>query len=160
MLRPLRHLIVALTLGFVGLQGSHALALYSEACFVRFSVDYPTTRRHDSRTAQSRVFAVSCNYLTGEELNHRFREEGFSRDRVYVVILWPRSRPSFIRISQPLPFCGDVTESGCADRISGRLRGRDDWYDGRGRLLRRTWDICQPGFIGRDCYEALGARSY
>ena len=134
-----------------------AAAHYSEACVVRFTVEYPNSvpgEAHDR--GQSPPLTARCNYLTGEELNARAGDDLFTERRVYVVIIWPRSAPSYIRLTQSLPFCGEVTEPGCADRISGRLFGRDDWYDPRGRALRRNWEICQPGVVGRDCQAAFG----
>jgi hypothetical protein len=49
-----------------------------------------------------------------------------------------------------------VAEAGSAERNAGRLSGYDTLYDRYGRVFRRSWDICQPGFIGRDCYRMLG----
>ena len=125
---------------------------------MKFRIEYPSPRRYDGyySDTQSRVFAVSCNYLTGAELNERAGAKSFAESRIYVVIVWPRSEPSYIRIGQSLSLCGPVTEPGCAEPMSGRLSGYDVWYDRYGRAFRRSWDICQPGFLGRDCYKALG----
>jgi hypothetical protein len=154
-----RNLIVLFALALSALTISPAKAYYSEACWVKFRIEYSSTYRYrnayQSDTA-SRVFAVTCNYLTGTELNARAGDDRFADNRVYVVIVWPYSQPSYIRVSQSLPLCGDVTEPDCAERIAGRLSGYDEWYDRRGRVFRRSWDICQPGFLDRDCYRTLG----
>ena len=124
-------------------------------------IEHPSTRRRSGEydyysEIQLPVFAVKCNYVTGAELNQRAGAKRFSESRIYVVILWPNSEPSYIRISQSLSLCGPVTEAGCAERIAGRLSGYDTLYDRYGREFRRSWDICQPGFIDRNCYRALG----
>lgn len=158
MSRISHNLIALFILVVVGLTASPAAAYYSEACWVKFRIEYPSARRNSGYYSDtlSRVFSVKCNYLTGAELNVRAGAERFAENRVYVVIVWPYSEPSYIRISQPLSLCGPVTEPGCAERIAGRLSGYDSWYDRHGRVFRRSWDICQPGFIGRNCYRALG----
>ena len=102
----------------------------------------------------SQVFAVQCNYLTGWELNARTRRKTYADDRTYVLIVWPNSEPSVIRLTES-NFCGVVTEAGCAERLSGRVTGRDEWRDAYGRLVRRTWQICQPGAFRRNCYRML-----
>lgn len=157
--RILPNLIALFALAFSLLTVSPAAARYSEACFVKFKIEYPSARRYTgyySDTTLSPVFSVKCNYLTGAELNARAGTESFADSRVYVVIVLPYSEPSYIRISQSLSLCAPVTETGCADSFAGRLSGYDAWYDRYGRVFRRSWDICQPGFIGRDCYRALG----
>jgi len=149
--------LVATVVGAFHLAVSPAAAHYSEACLVRFTVEHPSSVPGETyHQSQSPPLTARCNYLTGEELNARAGDDLFARRRVYVVIIWPRSPPSYIRLTQSLPFCGEVTERGCADRISGKLFGRDDWYDPRGYALRRTWEICQPGVLGRDCYAVFG----
>lgn len=152
------NLIALFALVLSALTISPAAAHYSEACWVKSRIEYPSARRYNSYYSDtlSRVFAVKCNYLTGTELNARAGAQRFAENRVYVVIVWPYSDPSYIRISQSLSLCGPVTEPGCAERISGRLTGYDTWYDRYGRVFRRSWDICQPGFLDRDCYRALG----
>ena len=154
--RSLCRLAVVL-FAIAGLDTSPAAAHYRETCWVKVSVDhYAVTRSHSSYSAlRSPVYSVQCNYLTGLELNARAGRQKFADDRVYVVIVWPESGPSYIRISQPLFFCGPRAETGCAERISGRLTGHDHEYDWSGRVFRRTWQICQPGFIGRDCYGMM-----
>ena len=147
-----------LLLTFAGLTTSPAAAYYREACWVKVSIHSYASARSQSIHSGIRwpVYSVQCNYLTGQELNARAGRQKFAHDRVYVVIAWPNSGPSYIRISQPLFFCGASTETGCAEGISGRLTGHDHGYDRYGRVFRRTWQICQPGFIGRNCYRALG----
>ena len=44
----------------------------------------------------------------------------YESGRTYIMIVWPISVPSVIRLTEPVP-CGLVTEQGCAERISGRL---------------------------------------
>jgi hypothetical protein len=151
-------LIALFILALAGLTVSPAAAYYSEPCWVKFRIEYPSARRYSNYYSDtlSPVFSVKCNYLTGAELNVRAGAKRFAENRVYVVIVWPYSEPSYIRISQSLSLCGPVTEPGCAERIAGRLSGYDAWYDRYGRAFRRSWDICQPGFIDRNCYRALG----
>jgi hypothetical protein len=159
MSRISRSLIALFVLALSMLTVSPAAAYYSEACWVKFRIEYSGAYRYRGTyqsNPQSHVFPVTCNYLTGAELNARAGYKRFNARRVYAVIVSPYSDPIYIRISQSLPFCGDVTEPDCAERIAGRLTGHDDGHDRRGRVFRRTWDICQPGFIGRDCYTALG----
>jgi hypothetical protein len=159
MQRILRNLIALSALMLAGLTISPAAAHYSEPCWVKFRIDYPTSYRYRASyysDAPQNVFSVTCNYLTGAELNGRAGYKRFDARRVYAVIVWPYSDPSYIRISQSLTLCGDVAAPDCAERIAGRLTGSDDYYDRRGRVFRRTWDICQPGFLDRDCYRMLG----
>ena len=153
----MKALTALLLLVFAGLGSSTATAHYREACWVKVSIDSHAGRRSRSvfSAVQSPVYAVQCNYLTGQELNARSGAQQFADDRVYVVIVWPGSGPSYIRINQPLFFCTPAAEPGCAERISGRLTGHDHGYDWSGRVFRRTWQICQPGFIGRNCYRTL-----
>jgi hypothetical protein len=144
-----------------GLAVSPAAAHYSENCWVKPRIEYPSTYRRSGEYGyysdiQLPVFAVTCNYVTGAELNQRAGAKRFAENRIYVVILWPNSPASYIRISQSLSLCGPVAEAGCAERIAGRLSGYDTLYDRYGRVFRRSWDICQPGFIDRNCYRALG----
>jgi len=151
-------LIALFVLALAGLSASPAAAYYSEPCWVKFRIEYPSARRYSDHYSDtlSRVFAVKCNYATGAELNQRAGAKIFAEHRVYVVIVWPHSEPSYIRISQSLSLCFPETEAGCAEGISGRLSGYDAFYDRYGRVFRRIWDICQPGFLDRDCDRALG----
>jgi hypothetical protein len=158
-------LIALYALALSALAVSPAAAHYSEPCWVKYRIEYSASYRYrDSygyrgtyqSDPRSRVFPVTCNYLTGAELNSRAGYKRFNARRVYAVIASNNSEPIYISITQPLPFCGDVTEPDCAERIAGRLTGHDNWYDRRGRVFRRTWDICQPGFLDRDCYRMLG----
>lgn len=146
-----------LFLAFAGVVMSPASAHYREACWVKVSFDGHSRARSrgSPHVFESPVFAVQCNYLSGQELNVRHRQRIFDEDRVYVVIAWPDSEPNYIRLSQSLFFCSPVAEKGCAERISGTLSGYDHGYDWYGRAIRRTWQICQPGFIGRNCYRTL-----
>lgn len=145
-----------LVVALCALARSPAAAHYSESCVVRFTVSYPSPAPGDIyHRGYSPPLTAHCNYLTGEELNARAADDLFAKRRVYVVIVWPRTGPSYIRLTQPLPLCGEVTEPGCADRISGKLFGHDHGYDLRGRAFRRTWEICQPGVVGRDCHATF-----
>jgi hypothetical protein len=152
-------MILFAALALAGLVSAPAAAHYSEPCWVKFRIDFPSSYRNRAAyysDAPANVYAVTCNYLTGTELNARAGYKRFNTRSVYVAIVWPYSNPSYIRVSQSLPLCGDVTEPDCAERIAGRLTGSDDYYDRRGRVYRRSWDICQPGFLDRDCYRMLG----
>ena len=164
MTRISHSLIALFALALSALAVSPAAAHYSEPCWVKYRIEYSAKYRYRDYDGyggtypsdpQSSVFPVTCNYLTGAELNSRAGYKRFNDRIVYAVIDSPYSE-IYIRIAQPLPFCGDVAEQDCAERIAGRLTGYDDWYDRRGRVFRRTWDICQPGFIDRDCYRMLG----
>ena len=148
-----RTLTALLLLTLAGLSTSPASAHYSEACWVKFSIHRYASDMSlgDYSGGRWPVYSVQCNYLTGQELNARAGTQEFANDRVYVVIVWPNWDRSYIRISQPMFLCGAATEPGCAERISGRLTGYDHGYDRYGRAFRRTWQICQSGFIGRDC---------
>ena len=155
--KTLHALYVLLIAGVAAVCISPASAHYRETCWVKFrnhwdsSYSSGRSRHHD---VWSQVFAVQCNYLTGSELNARARSNNYSNDRTYVLIIWPKSAPSVIRLTES-DFCGVVTEAGCAERLSGRLTGRDDWRDAYGRLVRRTWQICQPGSFRRNCHRML-----
>jgi hypothetical protein len=150
--------VAPLVLAFMALSTYPAAAHYREACWVKVSIDRYAVAQSPSTFSNLRspVYAVGCNYLTGQELNSRSGRQKFANDRVYVVIVWPNSERSYIRINQPIFFCGSATEPGCAERTSGRLTGHDHLYDRYGRVFRRTWQICQPGFVGRNCYRMLG----
>lgn len=158
MTRISHSLIALFAIALSALAVSPAAAYYSEPCWVKYRIEYPASYRYRASyysDPPANVFSVTCNYLTGTELNARAGYRRFDTRRVYAVIVWPYSEPSYIRISQSLTLCGDVTEPDCAERIAGRLTGTDDFYDRRGRAHRRIWDICQPGFLDRDCYGML-----
>jgi hypothetical protein len=156
--RIFTQLIALCALAVSALTVSPAAAHYSQPCWVvpEGSAKYYSDWHRFYSEAHSLFFAVTCNYVTGMELNARAGVKAFAHDRIYVVILWPRSEPSYIRINQALSFCGEVAEPDCAESMRGLLTGRDYWYDRYGRARPRNWAICQPGFIDSNCYKALG----
>ena len=136
-----------LLLLLVDFSTSPAAAHYREACGAKFSV---------YSGVWSQVLLAQCNYMTGHEINRRLHTTRYESGRTYIVIVWPISAPSVIRLTQPVP-CGLVTEPSCAERISGRLYGHDNWYRrATHQMFRRYWQICQSGSFGRDCYRMLG----
>jgi hypothetical protein len=121
-----------------------AEAAYSEPCAAR--VTYEGTynqhrhryRRHFPRWTP--VFPATCTYITGRELNEAVGVDGYDSRRTYTIVDYAGGR-TLVRLIEPLS-CGFVAEAPCAERISRRLSGRDDFW--------RRWVICQPS-LGRRC---------
>jgi len=157
-LRLMHALAALLMLPLAILAMSPAAAHYNEPCWVKVLHQFDRWSRRSGEWANysvwSGVSAAQCNYLTGLELNERIRQKRYLDDETYVLIIWPNRIRNIIQL-KGLTFCGSVTEPGCAEALSGKLSGREDWQDEYGRRSLRHWQICQSGIFERDCYKVL-----
>lgn len=140
MSKPRMLLAAAFTLA-LGLAAASASAAYREPCWLRYK---------GVRSYWSPIFAATCTYLTGAELNERTGGRRYHRSRTYVVVGWGYAPATAIRISQRVG-CLFEADRGCADQLSHKLFGiEEDARDADGNFIRRDWLVCQPG-IGRGC---------
>ena len=106
---------------------------------------------------KSPVFAVHVQLPLGAGTEcARYGRQIFDEDRVYVVIALAQLGAELYS-PQPVDF---LLHSGRGEGMRrAHLRhgsaGTIMATTGTGAPIRRTWQICQPGFIGRNCYRTL-----
>ena len=115
--------ILLYSLGFVT---SAAQAGYRDRC----------KAKSETQTGYSQFYSVSCNYLSGEELNERTKTFDYKSLTTYTVIFWDKGEATIIEPTGIYAFdtCGDTPADGCAGDAMGIIQGTD--------MRGLNWIVC------------------